>query len=157
MIEMARNALREVTKAFVGACWTIDAPPPSQKAAAVASSSMKVGTWLRKLLPILAIVGLIAGPFTAPVSGVAMAAASAMSMSEMADEMPCCPQETPAVPDCQKTCQLMATCMAQCLLIAPMLSSTGLIFGAKGDVFRPGSDVMGDTLAIEPPARPPRT
>lgn len=114
---------------------------------------MKIRDWLRKLLPILAIVGLIAGPFTAPVGGPALAAASAMA--GMADGMPCCPDETPAVPDCQKTCPLMATCMAKCASVAPMLSTLAFIL-APGDVLRPGSDAMGDALSIAPPARPPR-
>ncbi len=60
---------------------------------------MKVSIRLRRLLPIPAIVGLIAGPFTAPVSGVAMAAAADTAMAAMPDDMPCCPDEAPAVPD----------------------------------------------------------
>jgi hypothetical protein len=118
---------------------------------------MKVATWLHRLLPILAIVGLVAGSFTAPVNGAAMAAAVDMSMPEMADDMPCCPHETPAIPDCQKTCPLMALCMAKCFSVAPMLSRLAFVLRAEGDALRPGSDVMGDALAIEPPARPPRT
>jgi hypothetical protein len=118
---------------------------------------MKISTWLRRLLPILAIVGLIAGPFTAPVNGAAMAAASDMSTAEMPDDMPCCPHEKPIVPDCQKTCPLMATCMAKCFSVMPTLSNLTFIFGDQSDALRPGSDVLGDALAIEPPARPPRT
>ncbi|TLX44900.1 hypothetical protein FBQ73_00250 [Xanthobacter autotrophicus] len=118
---------------------------------------MKVAIWLQRLLAILAIVGLIAGPFTAPVSGAATAATSAMSMPEMAGDMPCCPDETPAVPDCQKTCPLMALCMAKCFSVAPTLSSLAFIFWDWSDAMRPASDVLGDALAVEPPARPPRT
>lgn len=112
---------------------------------------MKVSIWLRRLLPILAIMGFVAGPFTAPVDGVAMAAAS------MPDDMPCCPHEKPAVPDCQKSCPLMATCMAKCFSVAPTLSSLAFIFWDQSDAIRPSSDVFGDALAIAPPARPPRT
>lgn len=118
---------------------------------------MRVGIWLRRLLPILAIAGLVAGPFIAPASGAAMATASDMSMSGMADDMPCCPHEKPAVPDCQKACPLMATCMAKCFSVAPTLLSLAFIFWNQSDAIRPGSDVVGDALAIEPPARPPRT
>lgn len=119
---------------------------------------MKVSTWLRNLLPILAIVGLIVGPFTTPVSGVAMAVASTMSMTAMPDNMPCCPDEAPAVPDCQKTCPLVAMCMAKCFSVGPMLSSVAFVLRAKGgDAIRPGSEAMGDALSIEPPARPPRS
>lgn len=117
---------------------------------------MKVAIWLRKLLPILAIVGLIVGPLTASVSGSAMAAAGDMSMAAMPGDMPCCPDEAPAVPDCQKSCPLMATCMAKYTSVAPMLSSIAFVF-REGDAMRPGSDAMGDALSIEPPAKPPRT
>lgn len=116
---------------------------------------MKVGAWLRSLLLILAIVGLVAGPFTASGDGAAMAAASSMSMPEMAADMPCCPDEKTTVPDCQKTCPLMAMCMAKCFSATPTLADETFLL--RGDAIRPGSDVIGDPLAIEPPARPPRT
>lgn len=118
---------------------------------------MKVSSWLRRLLPILAIVGLIAGPFTSAVTGPAMAAVSDMSMSAVADDMPCCPDEKPAVPDCQKTCPLMAMCAAKTFSISPTLSNVALILRSTGVAIRPRSDAAGDALTIEPPARPPRT
>lgn len=118
---------------------------------------MRVGIWLRRLLPILAIVGLIAGPFTASVNGAVMAAASDMSMSGMPDDMPCCPHEKPVVLDCQKSCPLMATCMAKCFSVTPTLSSLAFIFWDQSDSLSPGSDIVRDALAVEPPARPPRT
>ena len=119
--------------------------------------TMRATNWIRRLLPILAIAGLIAGPFTAQLNGAATAAPSDMSVSAMADDMPCCPDEKPAVPDCQKTCPLMATCMAKCFSVTPTLSSLAFVFWDQSDALRPGSDVFGDALAIEPPARPPRT
>ncbi len=118
---------------------------------------MMVGIWLRRWLPILAIVGLIAAPFTATVNGPAMAAASGVAMSEMTDDMPCCPQKKPTVPACQKTCPLMATCMAKCCAVVPTLANLASIIWDQSDAFRPGTDTVGDTLSIEPPARPPRT
>lgn len=115
--------------------------------------AMKLSAWLRNLLPTLAIVGLIAGPFTTPVIGATSAAAA---MAAMPDDMPCCPDEAPAVPDCQKSCPLMATCMAKCFSAAPLLSSLAFAF-REGDAMRPGNDALGHALSIEPPARPPRT
>ncbi|MGA0564802.1 hypothetical protein ACO2RV_20325 [Ancylobacter sp. VNQ12] len=99
-------------------------------------------------------MGLIVGPLTAPVSGPTMAAAS--TMAEMPGDMPCCPNEAPAVPDCQKSCPLLAICMAKCFSVAPLLASPAFVL-REGGAMRPGSDTMGATLAIEPPARPPRT
>lgn len=116
---------------------------------------MKVGVWLRRALPILAIVGLIAGPFVTTMSVPMMAAAS--TMSEMPDGMPCCPLEKPTIPDCQKACLLATTCMAKCFSITPLLSGLVFVYGGQSDAIRPGSDVAGDALAVEPPARPPRT
>ena len=114
---------------------------------------MKVRVWLPRLLLILAIVGLIARPFTTMVHGPAMAAAS---MAEMPDGMPCCPDDQPQGPDCQKACLLMAACAAKCFSAVPAFSS--LVFPLRPDgVFRLGSHLIADTAAIEPPARPPRT
>lgn len=116
---------------------------------------MKVGVWFRTVLPILAIVGLIAGPFVTTMSVPMVAAAS--TMFEMPDDMPCCPPEKPTVPDCQKACPLTTTCMAKCFSITPLLSGVAFVYWKQSDVIRPGSDVAGDALAVEPPARPPRT
>ena len=116
---------------------------------------MKVGVWLRTVLPILAIVGLIAGPFVTTMSVPMTVAAS--TMSEMPDGMPCCPPEKPTVPDCQKACPLTTTCMGKCFSITPLLSGVALAYWKQGDVISPGGDVPGDALAVEPPARPPRT
>ena len=119
-------------------------------------STMKLSIWLWRLLPILAIVGLVAGPLTTPVSAAAMAAVSDMPTAAMPDDMPCCPDK-PAVPDCQKICPLMATCMAKCFSVGPTFSSVAFVLRAEGDAIRPGSDAMGNARSIEPPARPPRT
>ena len=115
---------------------------------------MKVSAWLRRLLPILAIVGLVAGPFTVPMEGVAMAAAA---LSAMPDDMPCCPDEKPAVPDCPKDCPLMAACIAKCFSIEPMLLGSAVVLRAGDPALHRGGDVAGDALAVEPTARPPRT
>jgi len=114
---------------------------------------------LRRLLVILAVAGLTAGPFTAPAVGRAAEMSSSMASMEegMSRDMPCCPDGTPAVPDCQKSCPLMATCMAKCATALPMLSAASIASRAEADALWPASDVMGDALAIAPPARPPRT
>jgi len=104
---------------------------------------MKARIWLRRLFPILAIMGLVAGPFTIPVGGPAMAADSDMSMAAMPDDMSCCPEENRAVPDCQKTCPLMAICMAKCFSAGPMLSNVAFMLRGEADVIRPRSDVAG--------------
>lgn len=114
---------------------------------------MKVIIWFRKMLPVLAILGLIIGPFATPLSAPAIAGAS---MAAMPADMSCCPDETPPMPDCQEACPLMAMCMAKCFSVSPVLAGMAIIFWDKGDRIRPASDVAGDALEIEPPARPPR-
>lgn len=116
---------------------------------------MKVAIWLHRLLPILAVVGLVLGPITAPVNSAAMAAAA--PMSEMMDDMPCCPPEQPFVPDCPMACPLMAVCLAKCFPTAPTLSALNLMQPNIKDAPAPGSAAFHDSLAAEPPARPPRT
>jgi hypothetical protein len=116
-------------------------------------AAMKVRTWLPRVLLIVAILGLVARPFTSMVYGSALAAAS---MLEMPEGMPCCPDDQPQSPDCQKACLLMAACAAKCFSAVPTFASVSFNLRPDG-VFRPGRDLIADTMAVEPPARPPRT
>src|SRR5690242_12241696 len=89
-------------------------------ALATCAKASRMGLWstLRRLLPALAIAGLVLAPVSQP--GMAMPADMQASMSdhaEMADHaamaipdgMPCCPHEQQK-PDCGKDCPLMAMC-----------------------------------------------
>jgi hypothetical protein len=114
---------------------------------------MSVRAWLPRLLLIVAILGLVARPFASAVYGPAMAAAS---MAEMPEGMPCCPDDQPQTPDCQKACLLMAACAAKCFSAVPIFPS--LAFNLRPDgAFPPGRDLIAGSMAEEPPARPPRT
>lgn len=99
--------------------------------------------------------GICCRTVTIPVGGSAVAAVSDISMAAMPDGMRCCPDEKPAVPDCQKTCPLTAMC-GQDLLHCPTLSKVALVLQGTGDAIRPHSDAWGEARTIEPPARPPR-
>jgi hypothetical protein len=117
---------------------------------------MRVVFRLRWMLTVLAIVGLVVGPFTAPVNAAAIAAASSMSMPDMAADKPCCPGDgQAAVPDCLTTCPLMAMCVGMSLCATLTLVSEAFLI--QSDVIRPGRDIMGESLTAEPPPRPPRT
>jgi hypothetical protein len=71
---------------------------------------MKPWLAITRLLSVLAIVGIVLAPFTAPAVAGGMAAPMAMmdtatDMTSMdgdmaMSDMPCCPPERPAVPDC---------------------------------------------------------
>ena len=68
---------------------------------------------LKRLLPILAIIGLIAGAGHAPTNAMA---ADSPSMT-MTDAMDCCPDRT--APACGKACPLMVMCFAPTLPAMP--------------------------------------
>jgi hypothetical protein len=116
---------------------------------------MSGGTWFRMLFSILAIAGLILGPITAPVNGAGLAAAA--PASEMKDDMQCCQPEQPSVPDCPMACLSMAVCMAKCSSSVPPLLDLKFLLSMSTEVIARGGDLFHDSLAVEPPARPPRT
>ena len=114
---------------------------------------MRFRTILARTFAVLALAGLIGAPLVAPMP--AAAAPSGMSTSAMADDMPCCPPETPSTPDCYKGCPLLTVCMAKCLHnlagLGSRLASPGL-----ATVILPRDEAMPAGLAQAPPARPPR-
>ena len=82
---------------------------------------MKPWLAITRLLAILAILGLVLAPFTAPAvaGGTAAPVATADGAMDMASmdadmaDMPCCPPEKPVMPDCQKACPLATQCLAK--------------------------------------------
>jgi hypothetical protein len=124
---------------------------------------MKPWLAITRLLSILAIVGIVLAPFTAPaVAGgmvVPMATAdTGMDMASMGDamaDMPCCPPEKPAMPDCQKACPLATLCLAKVVQgIVPVYAVPARFSLAQSPT--PGNDATPDTLAPLPPPRPPQ-
>lgn len=98
---------------------------------------------LRRLLPLLAVLSLALTPVTAPAATAGMHAKMSaavhdhhghampdmdtaddasgnVGMADMAmDDMPCCPHEKAAKPDCAKGCPLMALCLATVASLLP--------------------------------------
>src|SRR3954470_12629078 len=83
------------------------------------------------LLAVLAVVGIIMAPLTAPAVGGTMSAAATMAMAE---DMPCCPHEKPVMPDCAKACPLMALCMAKCFQNLPTATALTVPLVATGRI-----------------------
>lgn len=124
---------------------------------------------LCRFLSICAIVGLVLAPLAAPVNALDMgsaamgaaghpviqAMAAGASPAEMADGMPCCPPETPALPDCQKDCPLAALCLAKCFggAVASSFAPIRVACPASVSAF---DDAARDSLPQAPPPRPPR-
>lgn len=105
------------------------------------------------LLPILAIVGIITAPLATPAAAGMMAAGH---MTEMADDMPCCPDGKPVMPDCAKACPLMMVCLSKAF--RTVSGVTGALPAlALVAVIIPADEAMRDGLVQPPPARPPRS
>jgi hypothetical protein len=124
---------------------------------------MKPWLAITRLLSVLAIVGLVLAPFTAPAVAGGMAAPTAtadaaMDVASMDDgmaEMPCCPPEKPVMPDCQKACPLATLCLAKIVQgIMPVSAVPARVSLAQALI--PGDDADPDTLAPIPPPRPPQ-
>jgi hypothetical protein len=114
-------------------------------------TAVKLWLVLRRLLSILAIVGLVVAPLVTPATAGGMTAAGVAAMADM----PCCPDEKPAMPDCAKTCPLMAICLAKCFrdLSAGVAVSAPLAIAER---IVPSDEAQWDSLSQAPPPRPPR-
>ncbi len=130
---------------------------------------VKLRLALCRFLSICAIVGLVLAPLTAAASAIGMGiaamggaapwamqdVAAEASAAEMADGMPCCPPETPALPDCQKDCPLAALCLAKCFggAVASFFVPIRIARAASVAAF---DDAARDSLPQAPPPRPPQ-
>lgn len=124
---------------------------------------------LRRLLPLLAVLSLALAPVTASAAAAgmrasisvtadhhAMAGMGADDMAGMAmDDMPCCPDEKPAMPDCSKACPLMALCLAK--VVPGLPTGAGLpVPVSNATEVRWGGNAAFASLAQAPPSEPPR-
>jgi hypothetical protein len=126
---------------------------------------MKPWLAITRLLSVLAILGLVFSPFTAPAAAGGIVAPAArtdavMAMASTGDEMamaemPCCPPEAPAVPDCQKACPLATLCLAKIVQGILPVGAVSTRFSIALALM-PGNDAAPDTLAPIPPPRPPQ-
>ncbi|KQP51138.1 hypothetical protein ASF41_13205 [Methylobacterium sp. Leaf111] len=127
--------------------------------------------WLaiRRLLPLLAILGIALAPVTASAATAGMRASTSVeghpmamlddAMGDMAgmamDDMPCCPKDLPDLPDCSKACPLMALCLAKVATGFPgglrMPARLAVLEGKAWSV-----TAAFDSLSQRPPSEPPR-
>ncbi|MDR4305910.1 hypothetical protein IHQ68_04620 [Chelatococcus sambhunathii] len=118
---------------------------------------MNLGARLRHLLVFVLMLGVGAIPVVANAAALESMTSVAMeTMEPMADGMPCCPDDAPVAPDCQKSCPLLATCMTKCAPTAPMAVVTRSHRILALSAVRPGDDAARAGPVSEPPARPPR-
>jgi quercetin dioxygenase-like cupin family protein len=111
---------------------------------------------IRRLLPVLAVLGLVLASFTAPALAGGMAAPIAAMAADgmaLAGDMDCCPPEQPIMPDCLKACPLLTVCLAKTVQCTSAASAMPVRIGTA-DLLIPGNDAPPDTVAHEPPPRP---
>jgi hypothetical protein len=147
----------------------VNASPSSIAAHNVRFQDTMIRLWLHRLLPILAILGMVLAPIAAPSGAGAMAAETVtmVSYASISDpsrsaitisaDMPCCPHEKPMMPNCGKaTCPLMTLCSAKdfpngcaaaSVLPLPVMASRPIGLRAEAQLA---------SLAPSPPTRPPR-
>jgi hypothetical protein len=112
---------------------------------------------LRKALAIMVAVGLIVSPLYAVTMKGMDQSAQAASAADMADDMPCHPDKSPAgksSPD--KTCPFMAACLSLCFQgMPPAVGAIAVPATIKlRTSFRRVRQLA--SLTPSPPARPPR-
>ena len=110
---------------------------------------MALLTAFKRILSILAVIGLIAGSVNTP----AMAMTAAEPSMQMADQMPCCPEKS--LPDCGKACPLLIMCFAPVLPVCPV-ALLPVPMDAKRLHQAMGDDAPIKGAAAFPQRRPPR-
>jgi len=107
----------------------------------------------KRMLAILALIGLVSAPLATSSAAAAMAMKMDMAMS---DGMPCCPDDQPTVPDCAKDCPLAVVCTSV-FVCAPMSDSNLLSLRVTlRDRVIANRDADPTSLASEPQPRPPK-
>ncbi|MGO4568273.1 hypothetical protein AB4Z52_25265 [Rhizobium sp. 2YAF20] len=120
---------------------------------------------VHRLFLIVALLAVIVGPTSIGLASSAMASSSAAMMEamasampgmQMAEDMPCCPEQQPVKPDCAKGCPLALVCTTSIFAHAPDLHgwSFAISWVSHRYDLLPASQLT--SALIEPPARPPR-
>src|SRR5690348_2617440 len=114
---------------------------------------MKLIEVFKRLFAIFSIVAVTFAPIS--VASVVQAAAEGGTALAM-PEMPCCPNQTPALPDSQKSYPLAVLC-SMCFPALPASSIGMPARYAVAHVRMPRDEIGRDLLLDPPPPKPPRT
>jgi hypothetical protein len=122
------------------------------------TAPVTISVALHRALALIALVGLVLAPLTAPAMARGTASMAVMSAQdgEAVADMPCCPPEKPVMPDCQKACPLAALCLAKCFSGLVSASAVPNRLGVALAMIS-GDEAAPDTLAHGPPPRPPQS
>lgn len=112
----------------------------------------KVFNWL---IALAVAAALVAAPMSAPAMAASQMAAVAGEM-QVADDMPCCPQQDQKAGDCG-SCPFVALCMLT--ITMPPRDSGGALVDriVLLNAFALPDDLLIDGLGAHPPDHPPRT
>lgn len=105
-----------------------------------------------RVLLLLAVFGLAFAPLGASTSG----AVAGSPLSIMQDDMPCCPDGKPMVPDCGKDCPLAVLCVSGLVSVQVPETPTFVVQALIGEEFLDGREAVLSSLIGEPPPRPPK-
>ncbi|WP_246647630.1 MULTISPECIES: hypothetical protein [Rhizobium] len=80
----------------------------------------------------------------------------AMAGMQMAEQMPCCPEQQPVKPDCAKGCPLSLVCTTSIFAHAPVVHGWSFAISWASHLYHliPASQLT--PASVEPPARPPK-
>jgi hypothetical protein len=116
---------------------------------------MKLRRLIGRLLPVFAIVGLVAAPLVTPAAAKRQPVGEMSDMAAMSGDMPCCPDEQKNN-GCQD-CPLVAMCMLTIAQAEPSQANVMQVsFQTRRLSYAP-VDLFADGLIGAPPDHPPRT
>ena len=124
--------------------------------------SMKHLSALVRLLSLFALLGMLIAPVSTVAAEYAMAdmsmkaSAQMEEMAGMAGDMPCCPDDQPVKPDCDKSCPFVIICSASAPLALLKADWRSASLSWTDHVYGVHSLARLRSLTAEPPARPPK-
>lgn len=117
---------------------------------------------LLRILSLFALIGMLIAPVSTVAAEYAMAGMSvkaSVQMGEMAGmtgDMPCCPDQQPVKPDCDKSCPFVIICSTSPPLALLKADWASASLSWTDHVYGEASFDRLSSLAAEPPARPPK-
>lgn len=124
--------------------------------------AMKLSSALLRVLSLFALMGTLIAPVSAIAAEYAVADMSvkaSVQMDEMAGmsgDMPCCPDQQPVKPDCDKSCPFVIICSTSAPLALLKVDWTSASLSWTDHVYGEQRFARLGSLAAEPPARPPK-
>jgi hypothetical protein len=124
--------------------------------------AMKPLSTLVRVLSLFALIGMLIAPVSAIAAEYAMADMSvkasvqAEEMAAMTGDMPCCPDQQPVKPDCDKSCPFVIICSTSAPLALLKAEWTSASLSWTDHVYGEHRSARLSSLAAEPPARPPK-